>query len=133
MLAMSGVLAACGSSTPPPVTVHGTVLPSSASSSVFGQGMTATTYEGCAGASPAPGSQVTVTSPSGTVIGTATLGLWNRDTMSAAGNTVYRCDMPFIMKDVPKETRYGFAINGVPGTIWESSVTGTLSLAVGSS
>jgi hypothetical protein len=32
----------------------------------------------------------------------------------------------------PQEARYGFAINGVPGTIWESSVSGTIGLSVSS-
>jgi hypothetical protein len=133
VLAMAGLLAACGSSTPPPVTVHGTVTPSSGSSSVFGQGMNSTSYVGCAAASPAPGTQVTVSSPSGTVIGTGTLGVWNPNNTTVSGTTIYTCDMPFTIKNIPQETRYGFAINGVPGTIWESSVTGTVSLAVGGS
>jgi hypothetical protein len=32
----------------------------------------------------------------------------------------------------PQEARYGFAINGVPGTIWASSVSGTIGLGVSS-
>jgi hypothetical protein len=36
--------------------------------------------------------------------------------------TVYSCAMPFTIKGVPNETRYGFQVNGVPGTIWETSV-----------
>jgi hypothetical protein len=125
--------AGCGSSAPPPVTVHGTITPSSSSSSVFGTGMNSTSYTGCAASSPAPGTQVTVSSPSGTVIGTGTLGTWNPDSSAVSGTTIYRCDMPFTIKNVPQEARYGFAINGVPGTIWETSVSGTVSLSVSSS
>ena len=107
--------AGCGSSAPPPVTIRGTVTPSSGSSSVFGTGMNSTSYAGCTASSPAPATQVTVSSPSGTVIGTGTLGAWNPDNATVSGTTIYRCDMPFTIKNVPQEARYGFAINGVPG------------------
>jgi hypothetical protein len=100
---------------------------------VFGQGMNATSYATCASSTPEPGTQVTVTDPSGTVIGTGTLGLWNHDSTTVSGATIYPCDMPFTIKDVPHEARYGFAINGVPGTIWETSINGAVSLTVSSS
>jgi hypothetical protein len=94
--------------------------------------MNATSYATCAASSPEPGTQVTVTDPSGAVIGTGTLGLWNHDSTTVSGTTIYPCDMPFTIKDQPHEARYGFAINGVPGTIWETSVR-SVSLAISSS
>jgi hypothetical protein len=114
------------------VTVNGTVTPSSGASSVFGSGITATTYAECALASPKPGTQITITSPSGQVIGTGTLGLWADSSVTASGVTVYQCDMPFIIKNVPSESRYGFSVNGVPGTIWETSVSGPVNLSINS-
>ncbi len=124
--------AACGSS-PPPVTIHGTVTPSGTISQTFGQGLNADGYGACSETSPAPGTQVTVTSPSGTVIGTGTLGSWNTDSVVIEGTTMYHCDMPFTIKNVPQETRYGLAVSGVPGTIWETSVSGAVSLEAGGS
>jgi hypothetical protein len=47
--------------------------------------------------------------------------------------TIYMCLEPFTMKNVPAESRYGFEINGEPGTLWENSVTGTVSLSVSGS
>jgi hypothetical protein len=101
-------------------TIHGTVTPSSEVSSVFGSEATASSYAGCAGASPAPGAQVTVTSPSGEVIGTATLGTWRHDHADLGGTTVYACDMPFTVTNVPAEARYGYQLAGVPGTTWRT-------------
>lgn len=127
------VVAAAGcSSGASAVTVNGTVTPSSASgvSLVFGPGINATTYAGCKKASPAPGTQITVTDPSGNVIGTGTLGQWADTSMTAQGLKVYACDMPFTISNVPSEQRYGFAINGVPGTMWETSVSGPVHLSV---
>ncbi|MGH3188669.1 MAG: hypothetical protein ACRDOL_15630 [Streptosporangiaceae bacterium] len=71
--------------------------------------------------------------PSGTVVGVGTLGLWSHDSITASGVTIYPCDMSFTIRNVPQGARYGFAINGVPGTIWESSVRGTVSLTVSNS
>lgn len=115
------------------VTIKGTVTPSSGASAVFGAGMNATTYAGCAAASPAPGTQITVTDPSGKVIGTGALGIWTDASVTASGVTIYPCDMPFTIKNVPPEQHYGFSINGVPGTIWETSVSGSVNLSVSGS
>lgn len=112
------------------VTVNGTVTPSSGASSVFGSGITATTYAECALASPKPGTQITITSPSGQVIGTGTLGVWADSSVTASGVTAYQCDMPFTIKNVPSEARYGFSVNGIPGTIWETSVSGPVNLSI---
>jgi hypothetical protein len=124
--------AGCSSGGGSAVTVNGTVTPSSSSgvSLVFGAGINATTYAGCAKASPAPGAQITVTDPSGKVIGTGTLGRWVDTSVTAQGLKVYRCDMPFTISSVPSEQRYGFAISGVPGTMWETSVSGPVHLSV---
>jgi hypothetical protein len=40
--------------------------------------------------------------------------------------------MPFTMKNVPHEDRYGFAINGVPGKIWVTDVSKEVTLSVSS-
>jgi hypothetical protein len=48
------------------------------------------------------------------VIGSTTLGLWSDATLSTSGLTVYSCIMPFMVKDVPAERRYGFQMSGVP-------------------
>lgn len=126
------IAAGCSSGGASAVTVNGTVTPSSSSgvSSVFGHGINATTYAGCKKASPAPGTQITVTDPSGKVIGTGTLGQWADTTVTAQGLKVYPCNMPFTISNVPSEQRYGFAINGVPGTMWETSVSGLVHLSV---
>ena len=113
-------------------TITGTVTPSSAASSVFGSGINATSYAECAVTSPKPGTQVTVTSPSGQVIGTGTLGLWSHSSVTASGLTVYLCDMRFTIKSVPAEQRYGFSVDGESGTIWETNVTKPVSLSIGS-
>jgi hypothetical protein len=105
------------------VTIHGTLTPSSGLSSVSGPGVNASSYAGCRSASPVPGTQVTVTRPGGTVIGTATLGLWSPASIVVSGTRVYSCAMPFTIKGVPSQARYGFQVNGVPGTIWKTSVS----------
>lgn len=114
------------------VTIKGTVTPASAASSVFGSGINATSYAECAVANPKPGTQVTVSSPSGQVIGTSALGIWADSSVTTSGVTIYLCDMPFTIKNVPSEQRYGFSINGVPGTIWETSISGSVNLSVNS-
>ena len=116
------VAAACGGGSSS-VTIHGTLTPSSGLSSVSGPGVNAFSYAGCRSASPVPGTQVTVTGPGGTVIGTATLGLWSPASIVVSGTRVYSCAMPFTIKSVPSQARYGFQVNGVPGTIWETSVS----------
>jgi hypothetical protein len=45
--------------------------------------------------------QITVTDPSGKVIGTGTLGLRNHDSSSVSGTTIFPCDMPFTIGNVP--------------------------------
>jgi hypothetical protein len=115
------VLTACGG--PGTLTVHGSVTPNSAAAGVFGPGMNRTSYAGCAGAKPTPGTQITITDSSVKVLGTGTLGAWSNTTMTVSGTTIYTCTMPFTITDVTAgEPRYGFAISGVPGTQWESSV-----------
>lgn len=111
--------AGCGGNST--ITIHGTLAPSSGVSSVF-PGVVSTTYGGCMAASPAPGTQVTVTDPSGKVIGSGTLGMPSNTHSQVGGTTTYTCDMPFTIKNVPHESRYGFQINGVPGTIWNTNV-----------
>ena len=124
------VVAACGGGSSA-VTIHGTVTPSSGVSAVFGAGMNANSYTSCSSASPAPGTQVSVTDPSGKVIGTGTLGLWSHASVKISGTTVYSCDMPFTIKDISAEPRYGFAINNVPGKIWVTDINKEVTLNVG--
>jgi hypothetical protein len=113
-----------------PVTVDGTVTPLSGASSASGSGFAARTYARCALASPKPGTQITITTVSGQVIGTGTLGEWAHSTVTVAGVSVYRCDMPFTIKNVPPEARYGFSLSGLPGTIWETSVSSPVNLRI---
>lgn len=117
-LALLAALTGCGGAST--VTIRGDVQPSSNSTSVLG--VTADTYDGCAEASPAPGTQITVSSPDGKIIGTATLGEWSHASAMVEGVTAYTCDMPFTMTNVPAETRYGFSIDNVPGKIWVTSI-----------
>lgn len=96
-------LTACGGGSTS--TIHGTVAPSSTTASVLG--ITADTYSGCAGASPQPGTQVTVIDPSEKVIGNATLGTWSHAHFAISGVQDYLCIMPFTMTGVAGEPRYG--------------------------
>jgi hypothetical protein len=91
-----------------------------------------TNYGFCTEDSPGPGAQITVTDPSGKVIGTGTLGLWSHRTATASGLTMYPCLMSFTIKAVPAESRYGFEINNVPGKIWVTNVSKLVTLEVGS-
>lgn len=118
--ALLAVLAACGGA-PAPVTIRGTVTPLLSVRDAFAG------YD-CASRSPAPGAQVAVTAPDGTVIGAGVLGPWRRDTAEVAGLKVYRCDMPFTVTGVPAQQRYGFRVAGMPGTVWESDVTRPVSI-----
>jgi hypothetical protein len=113
-----------------PATVNGTVTPLSGVSSVSGGGFAARTYARCELARPKPGTQITITSVSGQVIGTGTLGAWTHSTVTVLGKEVYLCDMPFTIKNVPSEARYGFSLNGFPGTIWETSVSSPVNLRI---
>jgi hypothetical protein len=125
----AAVLSACGGTSA--VTIHGQIEPDGGAASISG-GL-AMTYADCSSDSPAPGSQVTVSDPAGKVIGTATLGHWSHRTATASGLTMYPCMMPFTMRNVVAEQRYGFGINGVPGKIWVSNVSKPVFLQVGSS
>jgi hypothetical protein len=123
------VLSACGGTSA--VTIHGQIEPGGSAASISG-GL-AMTYAECSSDSPAPGSQLTVSDPDGKVIGTATLGTWSHKTATASGLTMYPCLMPFTIRDVAAEQRYGFGINDVPGKIWVSNVSKPVFLQVGSS
>jgi hypothetical protein len=116
--------AGCGSSS---VTIHGDV---SAGGGAFGGPVTIYGY--CSQDAPSPGDQVTVTDPNGKVIGTGTLRIWSHIRATADGVTMYGCDMPFTIKGVPAEQRYGFEINNAPGKIWVSNVNQPVTLDVGS-
>jgi len=50
-----------------------------------------------------------------------------------SGLTVYTCNMPFVIKGVPAEKRYGFKINNVLGEIFMSNVGKLVTLTVGGS
>lgn len=100
-------------------TVHGTFTPTSESLSLFGG---VTDYALCSEANPAPGSQVTVMDSSGKVIGTGVLGPWSHQTVKVASLTLYECTMPFTVSGLPSESEYGFTVNGVPGTLWETNL-----------
>ena len=94
-----------------PVIMHGTLTVSQTSgSSSFCQGSNVT--------DPGQGAQVTVTSPSGAVIGTGTLG----SPSSTAGTMLGCVDSvevyPFKITGLPGEPRYGVTVAGLSGTIW---------------
>jgi hypothetical protein len=126
------LVAGCGGS-PATVTIHGQVEPGGgALSSVGGNGLEMN-YGACSGDTPTPGAQVVVADPSGKVIGTGTLGTWSHKTATASGLTMYPCWMPFTIKNVPTEQRYGFSVNGVPGTIWMTKVNQLVTLVMSSS
>jgi hypothetical protein len=64
------------------------------------------------------GSQVTVVSPSGTVIGTGGLNA-PATTTSDMLDCVYEVDVyKFQVTGLPSESRYGVQVNGEQGTIW---------------
>jgi hypothetical protein len=90
-------------------------------------------YGECSSDTPSPGVQVVVTDPSGKVIGTGTLGPWSHQTATASGLTMFPCWMPFVMRNVPTEPRYGFSVNGVPGTIWMTKVSQLVTLVTSTS
>jgi len=112
-------VAACGGSQPATVTIHGSVANDVSAAAPY--------PAACAFGKPASGNQIVITSPSGTVISTATLG-----TLIHAANPSghFTCTLPFTATKVPQETRYGFTINGVPGTIWMTNISGTVQLNV---
>jgi hypothetical protein len=124
-------LTACGGGAAT-TTIHGQVEPSGGALASVGGGGLAQTYSECAEDTPAPGDQVTVTDPSGKVIGTGTLGAWSHATTTASGVTMYPCWMPFTITGTPTEPRYGFAINNVPGKIWVTKVNQLVTLVTGS-
>jgi hypothetical protein len=120
-------LAACGGSSTS--TVHGQVMPNGPSSAL-GLGGDQQLYTECVNDTPKPGTQITVTDPSGKVIGNATLGLWSHAKVSAGGLTLFTCVEPFMMTSVPSESRYGFQITGISGTTWINDITHSVALAV---
>lgn len=107
---VAAAIAGCGSSSQ---TIHGTLMPPGYQP----------TYSECAMTNPQPGDQVVVIDPSGKVIATATLGTWQHDHATYQGITDYGCHMPFTMTGVPSEPRYGFQVQGVPGTSWVTNAT----------
>ena len=86
------------------------------------------------GWSPAPGTQVTVKAPNGTVIGTGDLGQWATSApakLYVAGQSVaYTCKLPFTVQSLPAESKYGFSVSGVPGTEWVNGNSQHISLGV---
>jgi hypothetical protein len=105
-------LAGCGASTPANVTVSGNVQ-------VMGAG------DCNAGQLPAgvqPGTtQLTVTSPSGTVLGSTYLGQ-----PVSAGSLLGQplCNLPFRVTSVPSARMYGIKVGGVSGTSWSHKPAG---------
>ena len=84
---------------------------------------------------PAPGTQVTVKAPNGTVIGTGDLGEWTTNAPAkvymAGQPVIYTCKLPFSVQNLPAESRYGFSVSGVPGTQWVGGNSRNVSLGVG--
>ena len=107
------------------ITIRGDVSPGAAFSGL------ATSQAGCSKATPSPGTQITVSSPAGRVIGSGTLGIWSTASATADGVTMSTCDMRFTIKNVPAETRYCFEINSVPGEVWVTN--GIRPVALGTS
>jgi hypothetical protein len=93
-------------------TMHGTV-------SVTTWAGDSTFCDSPSGKDPGPGAQVTVTAPSGDVIGDGELA-GNPATSTATilgcveGVTVYK----FTVAGLPAEPRYGVRVSGLDGTIW---------------
>ena len=106
-LAAGLTLSACSSS---PITIHGTLTVSSfdnsGSNCLFG--------EDSGYSDIAPGTQVTVTAPDGTVLGSGSLG---SPRVRVQGTL---CQFPFTVRDVKGgEARYGVAVSH-RGTVWFS-------------
>jgi hypothetical protein len=64
------------------------------------------------------GTQITVISPSGTVIGTGSLGAPATTTSNVLGCAEDIDVYPFQVAGLPSEPRYGVQINGEQETIW---------------
>jgi hypothetical protein len=100
-------LAAC-SATPAPIRVRGTMQ----------------VQENCNSATLdypdiAAGDQVVITSPSGKVIATTSLG--SQDAVATGDNGAGECDYPFTARITEDQPRYGIAIgNNNRGTVWFS-------------
>jgi hypothetical protein len=79
---------------------------------------TSTFCQGSDVTDPGQGAQVTVTSPSGAVIGTGALG----NPSSSAGTELGCIDSlevyPFKITGLPGEPRYGVTVAGLSGIIW---------------
>jgi hypothetical protein len=108
-------LADCGSSGPFNVTVSGTVVTMGAGSCNPGQLP--------AGIQPGT-TQVTVTSPSGTVLGTTYLGQPSGTGQQVLGQLL--CKLPFRVTSVPTSRMYGIKIAGVSGASWAHKPTGII-------
>ena len=115
-------LAGCGGGTPANITVHGQVEPGGGALASAGGGGLEMNYSGCASDQPTPGTQITVVDASSKVIGNSTLATWSHKTATSGGLTMYPCWEPFTIKVPSGESRYGFQIAGVPGTIWTTNV-----------
>lgn len=101
-------------------TAHGTFTPTSEAASMFGG---VTEYAYCSSETPAPGTQVTVKDPSGKVLGVGSLGPWSQQSTTVSGLVMYSCAMPFTITGLPKESVYGFSVNGVSGIDWETDIS----------
>lgn len=107
-------LAGCGASSPANVTVSGNVR-------VMGAG---DCDPGQLPAGVQPGTtQVTVTSPSGTVLGSTYLGQ-PVNAGSLLGQPL--CNLPFRLTSVPSSRMYGITVAGVSGTSWSHKPTGVV-------
>jgi len=120
--ALGALSAGCGGGTPANITVHGQVEPGGGTLASVGGGGLEMNYSGCASDQPTPGTQITVVDASGKVIGNSTLGTWSHKTATSGGLTMYPCWEPFTITVPAGESRYGFQIAGVPGTIWTTNV-----------
>lgn len=101
------ILAGCGGSSP--LTIHGTMQVTDFAIDGKNCLLSGTGYDDIA-----PGTQVTVTAPDGTVLGSGALG----DPKAASGGII--CQFPFTISSVQGgEDRYGVAV-GRRGTVWFS-------------
>jgi hypothetical protein len=108
-------LAGCAASSPTNATVSGNVATMGAGDCNAGQ----------LPASIQPGTtQVTVTSPSGTVLGSTYLGQPSSTGQQVLGQPV--CKMSFRVTSVPSSRMYGIKIAGVSGTSWAHKPSGIL-------
>lgn len=95
----------------PPATMDGTLTVSQSTG-------TSTFCQGSAVTDPGEGAQVTVTSPSGAVIGTGSLGTPSTSTATLAGCSNSVEVYSFKVAGLPGEPRYGVTVASLSGTIW---------------